>query len=206
MYRSQNLFPVLEYPLEEVQFPPLPRTVCSSFQIFPLPVPEIVLIAAVAESNRVIGNNKDLPWHIPEDLQHFKKLTTGHPLLMGRRTFESIVHQFGGPLPDRRLVVLTSQGPFDEFPEVETYPSIDAAMDAVADEEVVFIGGGEAIYRQFLPQADRLELTLIEGDYEGDTYFPPFEHLVGEVFEKTAVDERDGFRFVTLERMNDETA
>jgi dihydrofolate reductase len=164
-------------------------------------VPELVIIAAVAEENRVIGRDKDLPWHIPEDLQHFKKLTTGHPLLMGRRTFESVVHQFGGTLPDRRMVVLTSQGPFAEYPDVETYPSIEAAMDALADVGTVFIGGGEAIYRQFLPKADRLELTLIEGAYEGDTYFPPFKHLVGDTFEEAAVDERDGFRFVTYERV-----
>ena len=168
-------------------------------------MPEIVLIAAVAEENRVIGKDKDLPWHIPEDLQHFKKLTTGHALLMGRRTFESVVHQFGGPLPDRRMVVLTHDGPFEEYPEIETHPSIDAALDAVADEDVVFIGGGESIYEQFLPKADRLELTLIEGDYEGDTYFPPFESLVGDVFETTTVDERDGFRFVTYERIDTET-
>jgi dihydrofolate reductase len=167
-------------------------------------VPELVLIAAVAEENRVIGNDKDLPWHIPEDLQHFKQLTTGHALVMGRRTFESIVHQFGGPLPDRRMVVLTRQHTFDEYAGVETYPSVDAAMEAVADEEVVFIGGGESIYRQFLPRADRLELTLVEGAYEGDTYFPPFEHLVGDVFEPTQVDERDGFRFVTYERRENE--
>jgi dihydrofolate reductase len=167
-------------------------------------MPELVLIAAVAEENRVIGQDKDLPWHIPEDLKHFKELTTGHALLMGRRTFESIVHQFGGPLPDRRMAVLTHREPFDEYPGVETYASIDAALEALADEEIVFIGGGESIYEQFLPRADRLELTLIEGDYEGDTYFPPFEHLVGDVFKKTAVDERDGFRFVTYERRETE--
>ena len=163
-------------------------------------MPEIVLIAAVAEENRVIGKDKDLPWHIPEDLQHFKRLTTGHALLMGRHTFESIVHQFGGPLPNRRMVVLTTQEMFDEYPGVETYASIDAALEALGDEDTVFIGGGESIYEQFLPKADRLELTLIEGDYEGDTYFPPFEPLVGDVFEETAVDEREGFRFVTYER------
>jgi len=164
-------------------------------------MPELVLIAAVAEENRVIGRDHDLPWHIPEDLQHFKELTTGHPLLMGRRTFESVVHQFGGPLPDRRMVVLTSQGAFDDYPDVETYGSIDAALRALSDADTVFVGGGEAVYRQFLPRADRLELTLVEGRYEGDTYFPPFEHLVGDVFETTAVDERDGFRFVTYERV-----
>jgi Dihydrofolate reductase len=165
-------------------------------------MPELVIIAAVAEENRVIGQDHDLPWHIPEDLQHFKELTTGHPLLMGRRTFESIVHQFGGPLPDRRMVVLTSQGPFEDYPGVEAYGSIDAAMTALTDADVVFIGGGEAVYQQFLPRADRLELTLVEGSYEGDTYFPPYEHLVGDVFEATAVDDRDGFRFVTYERVD----
>lgn len=164
-------------------------------------MPELVLIAAVAEENRVIGRDRDLPWHLPDDLKRFKRLTIGHPLLMGRRTFESVVHQFGGPLPDRRMVVLTTQGDFDDYPDVETYDSIDAAMDALSDEDLVFIGGGEAIYRQFLPEADRLELTLVDGVYEGDTYFPPFEHLIGDVFEETAVDERDGFRFVTYERV-----
>jgi len=163
-------------------------------------VPEIVLIAAVAEENRVIGHDNDLPWHIPEDLQRFKRLTTGHPLLMGRKTFESIVQQFGGPLPDRRLLVLTSRGTVPDHPEVEAFASIDAAMDAVADADIVFIGGGEAIYRQFLPKADRLELTLVEGTYAGDTYFPEYEHLVGDVFEVTQEEPRDGFRFVTLER------
>ncbi|MFB6099083.1 MAG: dihydrofolate reductase, partial [Salinibacter sp.] len=132
------------------------------------------------------------------------ELTTGHALLMGRRTFESIVHQFGGPLPNRRMVVLSHQGAFADYPEVETYSSIDDALDAVADEETVFIGGGASIYEQFLPKADRLELTLIEGAYEGDTYFPKFKHLVGDVFETTAVDERDGFRFVTYERRETE--
>lgn len=163
-------------------------------------MPELVIVAAVAEENRVIGTDRDLPWHIPEDLQHFKELTTGHPLLMGRRTFESVVHQFGGPLPNRRMVVLTTNGPFSDYPDIETYPSIEDAMDALTDEPRVFIGGGATIYEQFLPKADRLELTLIDGHYEGDTYFPRFEHLIGSVFEETSVDEHDGFRFVTYER------
>jgi dihydrofolate reductase len=164
---------------------------------------EIVLIAAVADENRVIGKDKDLPWHIPEDLKHFKRLTTGYPLLMGRRTFESIVHQFGGPLPDRRTVVLTTKGELPEYPDVEAYASIDAALEALEGEDTVFIGGGEAVYEQFLPRADRLELTLVEGDYEGDTYFPEYEHLVGDTFEITRDDPRDGFRFVTFERRTD---
>ncbi|NBC00272.1 MAG: dihydrofolate reductase [Bacteroidetes bacterium] len=168
----------------------------------PTAVPELVIIAAVAEDNRVIGKDNDLPWHIPADLKRFKRLTTGYPLLMGRRTFESIVHQFGGPLPKRRNVVLTSQPEhFDAMEAVEAYPSTDAAMAAVADARQVFIGGGAAIYEQFLPKADRMELTLVEGDYAGDTFFPPYEHLVGDVFTVDAVEPHEGFRFVTYRRV-----
>lgn len=163
--------------------------------------PEIVLIAAVAEKNRVIGVDMDLPWHLPEDLKRFKRLTTGYPLLMGRRTFESILHQFGGPLPNRRNVVLTRRGEIPGHPGIETYASADEALEALAEEPVVFIGGGAALYEAFLPRADRLELTLVEGDYEGDTFFPPFEHLVGPVFEVTKEEQGGGYRFVTYERV-----
>lgn len=158
------------------------------------------MIAAVAEKNRVIGREKDLPWHIPEDLQHFKRLTSGHPLVMGRRTFESIVHQFGGPLPNRRMMVLTSQPQLDDYPDIETFASIDDALAAVDGAGTVFIGGGGNVYEQCLPYADRLELTLIEGDYEGDTYFPEFEHLVGTEFEIEREEPHEGFRFVRYVR------
>ena len=162
--------------------------------------PEIVIIAAVAEKDRLIGKGLDLPWRLSEDLKRFKRLTMGHPLVMGRRTFESLVHQFGSPLPGRRLVVLTSRGPFVDYPDIETYPSIDAALEALADASVVFIGGGATIYEQFIPLADRMELTLVEGTYEGDTFFPAFEHLVGATFQIAEEDRRDGFRFVTYVR------
>ena len=163
--------------------------------------PEIVIIAALAEKNRVIGVDKDLPWHIPEDLQRFKRLTSGHPLLMGRKTFESILHQFGGPLPNRRNLVLTSRTGLEKYESVETYPDVEAAMQAVADVQRVFIGGGGTIYEQFLERADRLELTLVEGSYSGDTFFPPYEHLIGPLFAVTAVENRDGYRFVTYDRV-----
>jgi dihydrofolate reductase len=162
--------------------------------------PEIVIIAALAEENRVIGIDRDLPWHIPEDLRRFKLLTSGYPLLMGRKTFESILHQFGGPLPNRRNLVLTSRGGLEGYDGVETYGSVREAMQAVADSDRVFIGGGGSIYAQFLEQADRLELTLIDGSYTGDAYFPKYGHLVGTLFEITAIENRDGYRFVTYER------
>jgi len=162
--------------------------------------PEIVLIAAVAEENRVIGKEGKLPWHIKEDLQHFKRLTTGRPLLMGRKTFESIIEDFGGPLPNRRNIVLTRRGKLPDYPFIETYASLDLALNALSDEPVVFIGGGQHVYEQTLPLADRLELTLIEGSYEGDTFFPPFEHLIGTTFECVKEVPRTGYRFVTLVR------
>lgn len=163
-------------------------------------MPEIVIIAAVAEKDRLIGDGLDLPWRISEDLKRFKRLTMGYPLVMGRRTFESLVHQFNGPLPGRRIVVLTSQGPFPDYPDIETYASVVSALDALADQERVFIGGGATVYKHFLPLADRMELTLVEGEYQGDTYFPPYEHLIGSDYEITAADARDGFRFVTYTR------
>jgi dihydrofolate reductase len=177
--------------------------------------PEIVLVAAVAEENRVIGDGLELPWHLPEDLAHFKRLTRGHTLLMGRRTFHSIAHQFGGPLPERRHLVLThSGGPLDGFPQTETAGSIPEALRRVAGAsnaagsnapERLCIGGGASVYEAFLTEpfverVDRLELTLVEGRYDGDTYFPAWRHLVGPVFEKTAETPREGLRFVTYER------
>ncbi len=173
-------------------------------------MPEIVLIAAVAEANRVIGKGKELPWHLPADLKHFKRLTRGETLLMGRKTYESILHQFGGPLPERRMVVVTTKGALPAHPEAEVYASIEAAMEALQHLPRVFIGGGGEIYRQFLPQADRLELTLIEGDFDGDTYFPDFMPLVGPVFAETWSERHPAeagypaFRFVRYERRTGE--
>jgi len=162
--------------------------------------PEIVLIAAVAEGNRVIGRDGRLPWHIPEDLRRFKRLTTGHAVLMGRRTFESVARRLGGPLPERRNVVLTSRGELPDYPQVEAHASVPEALAALSDEEVVFVAGGASVYRELLPEADRLELTLVEGEWEGDVFFPPYEELVGERFRVVGEEPGDGHRFVTLRR------
>lgn len=162
--------------------------------------PEIVLIAALAQKNRVIGREGRLPWHLPEDLRRFKRLTMGHPLLMGRKTFVSLLEQFGGPLPGRRHLVLSRTWGNLKMAGVEVYPDVEAALAAVQDVPVLFIAGGADIYAQFLPHADRLELTLVEGDYEGDAFFPPYEHLIGPVFEAVAVETHPGFRFITYRR------
>ena len=161
---------------------------------------ELVLIAAVASKNRVIGRGLDLPWRIPADLRRFKAMTLGHPLLMGRRTFESLVHQFGGPLKGRRNLVVAAHREFEGADLAEVFLSIDDALAAVADAEHVFIGGGASIYAHFLPIVDRLELTLVDGDHEGDVFFPPWEHLVGTVYDLAAEEPHDGFRFSTFLR------
>lgn len=144
----------------------------------PSPGPERVVVAALARTNRVIGRGLELPWHLPADLRHFKRLTDGGILLMGRRTFDSLVHQMGGPLPNRRHVVVT-RNPAWTHPAAEAHPSLEAAWAALADEARVFISGGAEIYAQTLADADRWELTLIDGAYDGDAVFPPYEPLVG---------------------------
>jgi dihydrofolate reductase len=164
--------------------------------------PELVIIAAVAEKNRLIGDGTRLPWHIPEDLQRFKRLTLGHPLLMGRKTFESILVQFGKPLPDRRHIVLTRNPGRIQHPTAECFSSVDQALEALKYETIVHIAGGATVYEAFLERADRLELTIVEGDYTGDTYFPPWKYLVGPVFLLAERQDCEGFRFESYKRVD----
>lgn len=166
---------------------------------------EIILVAAVAESNRVIGRGMELPWHLPEDLRHFKALTQGKTVLMGRRTYQSILHQFGRPLPNRRNVVLSTT--LDLPPPAEVYPDMEAALHVLRDVPEVYVIGGSSVYAAFLPLATRLELTLVKGQHQGDVFFPPFEHLVGSAFALTrnvpypAEEGRPAFRICTFERI-----
>lgn len=118
--------------------------------------------------NRVIGRDGGLPWHLPEDLRRFKALTLGHPLVMGRRTYESI----GRPLPGRRSLVL-SRRPDYAPAGVEVVPSLQEALQRLAESEEVFVIGGAEVYALALPRADRVWLTLVEADVDGDVLFPP---------------------------------
>jgi dihydrofolate reductase len=136
---------------------------------------KITIIAAVAR-NGVIGHQGRIPWHLPADLAHFKRTTLGHTLVMGRRTFEST-----GALPGRRTLVLTRDPDWKpEAPEegrearVEVVRSLKEAIDRARDlgETELFICGGENVYRQALPLADRMVLTRVETEPEGDTHFP----------------------------------
>ncbi|MCE9677850.1 type 3 dihydrofolate reductase [Shewanella sp. AS1] len=130
---------------------------------------KIAMIAAMA-NNRVIGKDNQMPWHLPEDLRHFKAMTLGKPVVMGRKTFESI----GRPLPGRHNIVISRQeGLLIEG--VSCVTSFEAALALVGDcEELVVIGGGQ-LYESLLPRADKLYLTQIDLDVEGDTYFPAWD-------------------------------
>ena len=157
---------------------------------------EIIIIAAIAEENNVIGLRDRLPWHLPEDLKRFKKLTYGYPLVVGRRTWQGLQKQFGGPLPGRRMLVLSRK----RQPGVESFATLDAALRAASLAKKVFIGGGAGVYAAALPIADRLEFTLVQGAYEGDTFFPEYEHLLGTDYSLQKQTPGKGFRFVTYHR------
>lgn len=131
---------------------------------------EIVLIAAVAK-NGVIGGDNRLLWHVPEDLAHFKQLTQGHAVLMGRKTWDSLPPRFR-PLPGRRNLVLTRQKDW-QAAGAETVTTVEAALNQVADLPTLFVIGGAEIYTQTLPLAQRLELTEVDLAPEGDAFFPP---------------------------------
>jgi dihydrofolate reductase len=130
-------------------------------------VSDVAVIVAHAE-NRVIGRDGQLPWHLPEDLRRFRRLTTGHAIVMGRLTYESV----GRPLPHRRNIVLSRR--LRSAPEgVELAPDLDAALALPGmASSTVFVAGGAEVYRAALPRADRLYLTVVHADVEGDVLFP----------------------------------
>lgn len=165
----------------------------------PLKLPPITLIAAMAR-DRIIGCHGDMPWHLPADLKHFKAVTLGHPVIMGRRTFDSI----GRALPGRTNVVISRSSP--DLPEgVKLAGSLDEAVQFCADADRLMIIGGGQIYRQALDRADRLELTLIDAEIDGDTYFPEFNLPDWQLkrLQSRPADAANAFplRFVRLDRL-----
>lgn len=153
----------------------------------------VSLIAAMAE-NHVIGIKETIPWHIPADLAHFRELTTGHSVIMGRTTFASIGH----PLPGRRNLVL-SRTPGFRAEGVEVLTSLEEALAACAEADEVFICGGEEVYRTALPLAKRIYLTIIHRKYDGDRVFP----AIPDDFQEVSRQEEAGpppFGWILLER------
>ena len=155
---------------------------------------EVVIIAAVAR-NRVIGKDNQLIWHIPEDMVHFKTLTAGHTVIMGRRTWESLPPRFR-PLPGRRNIVISRQADYAAA-GAETAGSLAAALHLASAADTVFVIGGEQIYRLAIPLADRLEMTEVDLDPEGDAWFPEISAVDWKI---EARIPGDGFAFVTYRR------
>ena len=122
-------------------------------------------------------------------------------MIMGRLTCEGLVRDFGGPLPNRRMLVLTSNPNASIHPSIESFASLEAALKHVESADRVFIAGGAKVYEEGIRIADRLELTLIDRSYEGDTFFPPYEHLIGTEFELVKERPREGFTFATYDRI-----
>lgn len=160
---------------------------------------KVSIIVAVAGSKRVIGKAGGMPWHIPEELKRFKEITLGHPIIMGRRTYESI----GKVLPGRTNIVITRDQSYLEEGIIVVHSLEEAlrfAQNQSGNDEVFVIGGGE-IYRQALPLADKLYLTVIDREIEGDTFFPDYSEFKKVVWQSEE-QQSDGFkyRFLELER------
>ncbi len=149
----------------------------------------------------MIGRDGELPWHLPADLKRFKKLTLGHVVIMGRKTHESIVERLGRPLPKRRSLVLSRASPRQmkghRGPGFEVVSSLDQALELAVGEPEVFVIGGAAVFAEALPLADRIYLTLVHAEVEGDVIFPDFDarswQLVSE--ERHEADQRHAHAF-----------
>jgi dihydrofolate reductase len=161
--------------------------------------PRLSLIAAMAR-NRVIGLHNRLPWRLPADMKRFRELTTGHAIIMGRKTFDSLAR----PLPNRTNIVVTRDRAFR--PDGATVAhSVEEAVARAGTDREIFVIGGEQIYRQTLPVADRLYLTLVDSEFEGDAWFPEYEPEEWKEISSEHLppddSNRPGMRFVTLERV-----
>ena len=156
----------------------------------------ITIVVAMA-SNGVIGKNGALPWHLPDDLKHFKAITLGKPVIMGRRTWAEV----GRPLPGRRNIVITRQDDLDT-PGAETASTLAEGLDLVATEpEIMIIGGGQ-IYRDALPKTGQIWRTLVHCEIDGDTHFPKTEWDQWSVVEETHHPANDGHAYaMTFQRL-----
>ncbi|WP_220495307.1 type 3 dihydrofolate reductase [Pseudoalteromonas rhizosphaerae] len=158
------------------------------------------MIAAMAK-NRVIGQDNDMPWHLPADLQHFKAVTMNKPVIMGRKTFESI----GRPLPGRRNIVISRNTDYTAV-GVDVVTSPEAAISLLCESDEVMVIGGGNVYQQFLKSADTLYLTFIDLDVAGDTQFPDYEQsanwqVVEELYNQPDDKNIYGYKFVTLDKV-----
>ena len=168
--------------------------------------PKICLIAAMSE-NRVIGKDNKLPWNIPEDLQHFKEVTSGHPVIMGRKTFESI----GRLLPKRMNIIVTRDASY-KVEGATIAHSLEQAIELAKNYEAtplrqgfegqgeIFVIGGGQIFELALPQADRLYLTVVHTEIEGDAFFPEYKDFKKVISQSSGHSEKYSYIFLTLEK------
>jgi dihydrofolate reductase len=148
------------------------------------------IIVAVAE-NRAIGKDNQLLWHISDDLKRFKRITSGHPVIMGKKTWESLPFR---PLPGRMNIVLTDV-PGEEIEGAVTVYSIPEAIEQCPEGEECFVMGGGSVYRQFLPLADRLYITRVKRSFEADTFFPEINEKAWELISREEIDHDDSVPF-----------
>ncbi len=153
--------------------------------------PIVSIIVAMAK-NRVIGKENDMPWHLPADLQHFRKITSEKPIIMGRKTYESI----GRPLPKRHNIIISNNRDYKQE-GCDVVGSLEEAVKVAGDVEELFIIGGGFLYNQTINSADKLYLTFIDLEVEGDTFFPEYEHLnIKKVFsEHHEKDEKNPYNY-----------
>lgn len=155
----------------------------------------IVIVAGMAKKDRAIGKENGLLWHVPADMKRFKTLTLGHPVIMGRKTFESIVQILGKPLPGRTNIVITRDEEY-AFENVKVAHSLKEALMIAQSEnpKEIHIGGGSEIYRQVLPLVSRLHITWFYDEKDGDTFFPAFEDEF-EIETDHGIQKHDGLQF-----------
>ena len=165
----------------------------------------IVIVAGLGKSNHVIGKGNGLLWHVPADMQRFKKLTLGHPIIMGRKTFESILKILGKPLPGRTNIVVTRDNTYTHEGAKVAHSLEEAIALAEAEHPTeIHIGGGAELYRQALPLVSRLHLTWFWDDQAGDTFFPTFESEFSITTEHP-VQTHDGLQFQWVDYIRKET-
>jgi len=160
--------------------------------------PTISIIVAAGANNMVIGKDNDLLWHIPKDLKRFKEVTNGHPVIMGRKTWESIPERFR-PLPNRDNFVITRNENYEASGATVT-SSLEKAIQLASGKKSseIFIIGGASIYKEAVGIADKLYITLVHKEYEGDTFFPDYSNFKTEVFREEHLNEDIPFTFLVL--------
>lgn len=156
----------------------------------------VVIVAAVGKNTRAIGQGNGLIWHVPEDMKRFKALTLGKPIIMGRKTFESILEILGKPLPRRTNIVVTRQADYVAPEGVKITSTLEDAFAEASKEnpEEIHIGGGAELYRQALPYTDKLFITWFDSDAAGDTFFPEFENEF-EVVNKHPTQQHEALEY-----------